>query len=91
MEKLQINVTTQEQSKRLLELGVPADSADCYYHNGDVCWSVGRLIQIIQICLPDKDVRTAFEEMIYSKNLIITLMLMIESNIKIIDFSKLEE
>ena len=25
------NFTTVEQSKRLLELGVPADSADCYY------------------------------------------------------------
>lgn len=25
------NFTTPEQSKRLLELGVPADSADCYY------------------------------------------------------------
>lgn len=29
MKKLQNNFTTQEQSKRLLELGVPADSADC--------------------------------------------------------------
>ena len=31
MVKLQNNFTTTEQSKRLLELGVPADSADCYY------------------------------------------------------------
>ena len=31
MKTLQCNFTTQEQSKRLLELGVPADSADCYY------------------------------------------------------------
>lgn len=31
MKKLQNNFTTVEQSKRLLELGVPADSADCYY------------------------------------------------------------
>lgn len=31
MKQLQCNFTTQEQSKRLLELGVPADSADCYY------------------------------------------------------------
>ena len=31
MSKLQNNFTTPEQSKRLLELGVPADSADCYY------------------------------------------------------------
>ena len=30
MSKLQNNFTTTEQSKRLLELGVPADSADCY-------------------------------------------------------------
>ena len=29
--KLQNNFTTPEQSKRLLELGVPANSADCYY------------------------------------------------------------
>ena len=31
MKKLQNNFTTPEQSKRLLELGVPADSADCYF------------------------------------------------------------
>lgn len=30
MSKLQNNFTTPEQSKRLLELGVPADSADCW-------------------------------------------------------------
>ena len=30
MKKLQNNFTTVEQSKILLELGVPADSADCY-------------------------------------------------------------
>ena len=30
MEKLQNNYTNPEQSKRLLELGVPVDSADCY-------------------------------------------------------------
>lgn len=30
MKKLQNNFTTPEQSKRLLELGVPADSADLY-------------------------------------------------------------
>ena len=30
MKKLQNHFTTPEQSKRLLELGVPADSADCY-------------------------------------------------------------
>ena len=31
IKKLQNNYTTPEQSKRLLELGVPADSANCYY------------------------------------------------------------
>lgn len=31
MKKLQNNFTTPEQSKRLLELGVPADSADCFW------------------------------------------------------------
>ena len=31
MKKLQSNFTTPEQSKRLLELGVPADSADMRY------------------------------------------------------------
>lgn len=30
MKTLQNNYTTPEQSKRLLELGVPMDSADCY-------------------------------------------------------------
>lgn len=38
MSKLQNNFTTPEQSKRLLELGVPADSADmyieCYWCDG---------------------------------------------------------
>lgn len=31
MKELQNNFTTPEQSKKLLELGVPADSADMYY------------------------------------------------------------
>ena len=35
MKTLQNNLTTPEQSKRLLELGVPADSADCYWN--DIC------------------------------------------------------
>ena len=38
MIQLQNDFTTPEQSKRLLELGVPADSADCYTttNNGHV-------------------------------------------------------
>lgn len=72
MKQLQNNFTTLEQSKRLLELGVPADSADMYYKHimltpyilsdgvlfsvyskvEDIipCWSVGRLIEICNIC-----------------------------------------
>lgn len=48
MKKLQNNYTTPEQSKRLLELGVPADSADmyieCYWcdgHNGMWRYKIG--------------------------------------------------
>ncbi len=37
IKKLQNNFTTPEQSKRLLELGVPADSADCMnFGNADI-------------------------------------------------------
>jgi hypothetical protein len=36
MKKLQNNFTTPEQSKRLLELGVPAGSADCYYTQEEI-------------------------------------------------------
>lgn len=35
MKKLQSNFTTPEQSKRLLEIGVPADSADCIMKNNE--------------------------------------------------------
>ena len=31
MKKMQSNFTTQEQSKRLLELGLPEWTADCYF------------------------------------------------------------
>lgn len=80
MSKLQNNYTTKEQSERLLELGVSANSADCYLNGDSVimlngktfqenysedldlarlhlieyphyvpCWSVGRLIEILEI------------------------------------------
>lgn len=32
MEEYQYNFTTREQSKKLMDIGVPADSADCYYN-----------------------------------------------------------
>lgn len=84
MKKLQYNFSTTEQSKRLLELGVPEWTADCYNttkHIGKIpegatykdvwqmsiwrdkngnhiemypCWSVGRLIEIYEICTQRK-------------------------------------
>lgn len=79
MSKQQSDYTTREQSKRLLELGVPADSANLFYSKfeGEIfenrptlcygrkysdivpsayeknylpCWSVGRLMEIYDIC-----------------------------------------
>ena len=35
MKTLQNNYTTPEQSKQLLKLGVPTDSADCFYLRDD--------------------------------------------------------
>ena len=117
MKKLQNNFTTPEQSKRLLELGVPMDSADCYYTNDDTpiihpcgnlknryyideqyrktyipCWSVGRLIEIYKIVALRKEIDTLFEEIAYSsKDLIQIIIYMIEENLLVIDFSRLEE
>lgn len=70
MSKLQNNFTTPEQSKRLLELGIPAWTADCYYkESGKIevkntaldelfpsCWSVGRLMEIYHICIPNTSI-----------------------------------
>lgn len=72
--KLQSNFTAPEQSKRLLELGVPEWTADCFYkmdlysfktemcftkedsllHHYTPCWSVGRLIEVFEICTRSK-------------------------------------
>ena len=116
MKKLQSNFTTVEQSKRLLELGVPADSADCYHNRiagkpmpismenflfSDPhlqldkvtlpCWSVGRLIEIIKICLSQKDFEIGMEELMYCKDFVRACIGIIELNMHVIDFSKLEE
>lgn len=113
MKKLQCNFTTTEQSKRLLELRVPANSADCYYDQYQIlnfrneldygydffglnfrfipCWSVGRLIEIMNICAKPKEQATMVEEMLYCKDLVELLVYMIEANKQVIDFSKLEE
>lgn len=121
MKTLQNNFTTPEQSKRLLELGVPADSADCYLlrtrTKGDTfivealhdelysrhdkftnlleylpCWSVGRLIEIFEICTPY--VFTGFYN--YTGTHTEVMIKIYESVIfhpvkNLMDFSKLEE
>lgn len=110
--------TTPEQSKRLLALGVPANSANMYYYDFGTgfiytpdlldgmedfddprylpCWTTGRLMWIINKCVPKS----------YNRFLIFTNMNLhkiadfIEMNLityevlvqqKMIDFSRLEE
>lgn len=111
MKTLQNNYTTQEQSKRLLELGVPADSSDCYYFSQDSdvplirkgngvplfpCWSVGRLMEIFEICdnLPsftraDMCSIPSLKRMSYMEYMMKCYNKAIEMGI--LDFSKLEE
>lgn len=45
MKNLQNNFTTTEQSKRLIELGVPADSADCCLNGDSVIMLNGKTFQ----------------------------------------------
>lgn len=56
MKKLQNNFTTPEQSKRLLELGVPADSADCAYRLG-----INEFVKML-ILIPKYAIYTAFAD-----------------------------
>ena len=109
MKTLQNDLTTIEQSKRLLELGVPKNSANHYYGkdgklhyiDGTIpysllwetgctpCWSVGRLIEISELCytslsdndyfIRQKDCNTDF------------LIKMFELGAEIMDFSKLDD
>jgi hypothetical protein len=136
MKKLQNNFTTPEQSKRLLELGVPADSADCFYsyykktyaHSEYVdilwhrprfitednipswnaklldgtqtylpCWSVGRLLEIINHCVSNAG---GFRTLLYMhmtphniSDWMGAIMIVYEELAKgnCIDFSKLEK
>lgn len=53
IKKLQNNFTTPEQSKRLLKLGVPADSADCgivedIMHGGRERDTNSSLLEVVQ-------------------------------------------
>ena len=121
MKKLQNNFTTPEQSKRLLELGVPEWTADCFYkldlysfktemcftkednllYHYTPCWSVGRLMEIIDI-FDNEDSSGDFGEEYPSTTKVMRKLNMdyitylvksIEraTELKLIDFSKLEE
>lgn len=48
MRKLQNNFTTMEQSKRLLELGMPADSADMVYVGDRYCKNYDKIPDVIR-------------------------------------------
>lgn len=119
MSKLQNNFTTPEQSKRLLELGVPAWTADCFITlrgaikarqsmclskdfflgepNYAPCWSVGRLIEILEIILgspwSDKELlgkqETLLERVLSDFEDVVKYKEIFKDNR--IDFSKLEE
>ena len=125
MKTLQNNFTTPEQSKRLLKLGVPADSADCVLENLDTaennfqseyytrwiiekrhvkedifcernegiflpCWSVGRLIEIYDICrYYDGDYDNVYGKETYIETFISAIEEAILDDM--LDFSKLEE
>ena len=130
MKKLQNHFTTPEQSKRLLEWGLPKDSADVpmivfkdgtYIYKGILkdktlsdyqaeddafqdeqdypnyvhyypCWSVGRLIDILKICVTDKkELHEIFEELEMCIDETKTLVQTFKEYSDVIDFSKLEE
>ena len=128
--KLQNNFTTIEQSKKLLELGVPEWTADMFYdvnsekkyrswevcpetiqlnttyrkylaygENFDVfkheyfypCWSVGRLIEIMNICSIHNIVSIYRTDRDVTQIDIILETIINRINGNSIDFSKLEE
>lgn len=123
MKKLQNNYTTPEQSKRLLELGVPVDSADCCLNSDSVimlngktfqenynedldfarlhlieyphyvpCWSVGRLIEILKVCIINKsELEEIFEYLKDCVDTVDTLLQIYKEWKDFMDFSKLEE
>ena len=100
--KLRSNFTTPEQSKRLLEIGVPTWTADCYYNEYgkmeikntalDIlytpCWSVGRLIEVLAITM-DSDV-IDFDTYANSPCVLKELLEKYEENRDLLNFAKLE-
>jgi hypothetical protein len=107
MKTLQRNFTTPEQSKRLLEIGVPAWTADCYYkESGKIevkntaldilypsCWSVGRLIEIHRASTTLPEEQYMFPFWYDTQDNVEWAIRVLESGIRTgnIDFSKLEE
>ena len=107
MKTLQNNFTTPEQSKRLLELGVPEDSADLYYQDYGsipmVVWTETQPQNLIRgILKPCWSVGrlieifiicTPYVEIRLRTRLIEQLIASYEDVLKhgLIDFSKLEE
>ena len=126
MRTLQNDFTTTEQSKRLLELGVPEwtanwklsklvkdshgqkpkDKHDWVVNRKDYthmivgfmkydylpCWSVGRLIEIYNMCVDfDLDDGAAIVIFIQDESPIVQMMQMFEDKVGIMDFSKLED
>lgn len=117
MKQLQNNFTDVGQSKRLLELGVPEDSADCCFildGRDEIierlcvefrlqelekenyifedfynlpCWSVGRLIEIWEICGNGGRCVTVKK----GQSRIESLVKLYEENALYADFSKLED
>lgn len=119
--KSKSNYTTPEQSKKLLELGLPSNSADCYnvidsdvYNKDDIrvrqndyeisysffnnkhynpCWSVGRLIEILKICIANTyktELDEIFEELEMCIDTVQSLVQIFIEYKDVIDFSKLE-
>jgi hypothetical protein len=62
MKQLQNNFTTPEQSKRLLDLGLPADSADCYLQNASQ-YPLAYVNYTAHIIQPFHDKRVMFSQM----------------------------
>lgn len=111
MKKLQNNFTTQEESRRLLKIGVPRWTADEYIDQEgyrytfdgilDIesffrsfpdflpCWSVGRLIEISELCYTSLSDNDYF---IRQKDCNIDFLIkMFELGADLMDFSKLED
>lgn len=115
MKTLQNDLTTIEQSKRLLELGVPKNSVNHYYGKDDKlhyidgtipysllwktectpCWSVGRLIEIYELCVGERFERRAnpstLQLMPIMEDILEQYQMRIESIYRHMNFSKLEE